>query len=187
VASNAVLDECRIFYTDRMSESIVTAMEVISNRGGIVVFEPSSLGEKSLFDRAVHCATIVKFSGERLGGELLPLISEGDAFGIMTHGAGGLEIVRHGDSIWSAAIANTDVSDTSGSGDMVTVGLLDRLLDVAEDARSLTLECVLDGVARGQRLAAANCSFVGARGLFLEKGAVHARRALSAHGIDADL
>jgi fructokinase len=37
----------------------------------------------------------------------------------------------------------------------------------------------VSGVEAGQRLAAANCGFVGARGLFREKGADYARWVLN--------
>lgn len=165
-AAAAVIETCAVFYADRLSEAIVLAMETVSQQRGIVFFEPSAISDRELFNRAIECATIIKFSSDRLGRDVLPALAGKSSIGIMTHGARGLEVVKGGGHIWSEAVAIPDVKDTSGSGDMVSVGLINHLIETGETADTLTLLTVLKGVRAGQRLAAANCSYLGARGLF---------------------
>jgi fructokinase len=71
-----------------------------------------------------------------------------------------------------------EVVDTCGSGDMVSVGLIDHLVSLRVGRIGLTIEAVVAGARAGQRLAAANCRHVGARGLFTVEGARAARNAL---------
>ena len=44
---------------------------------------------------------------------------------------------------------------------------------------SLSVEDLADGIVAGQRLAAENCAYAGARGLFKERGADYVRRILT--------
>lgn len=63
---------------------------------------------------------------------------------------------------------------------MVTVGIVDRLLQAATKDGALTFASMTEGVRAGQRLAALNCGYVGARGVFQIGGLDAARRALAA-------
>jgi fructokinase len=173
-----LLNACSIFYADRVSEAICDAMEAASAAGAIVHFEPSSRGDEGLFRRALAAADILKFSVDRLPAEAAASLEPG-AFGVVTAGHLGLE-VHHGGSIHRLpAPPAEEVRDTCGAGDMVTLGLLDAILQSGACHRtSLTLDTILAGVRSGQRLAAANCAYVGARGLFRERGAAHVRSML---------
>ncbi|MBY3224367.1 PfkB family carbohydrate kinase [Rhizobium laguerreae] len=164
-AAAAVIEHCAVFYADRLNEAIVSAMETVSRQNGIVFFEPSAISDRDLFNRAIDCATIVKFSSDRLGREILPALAGRSSIAIVTHGARGLEVVRGSEHTWSDADFIPNVKDTSGSGDMVSVGLINHLVEAGQTADTVTFVTVLKGVRAGQRLAAANCSFLGARGL----------------------
>ncbi|MBX9933278.1 MAG: hypothetical protein K2Y56_17375 [Methylobacterium sp.] len=178
-SARPVLSTCRIFYADRVSETICDAMEAAAAGGAIVHFEPSSVSDSKLFERALSIAHIFKYSVDRLAAEAATWL-RADAFSIVTSGRYGLE-VRHAGAVhhceaWSA----DEVRDTCGSGDMVTLGLLDAILQSdACSPEALSVEAILSGVSVGQRLAAANCAYVGARGLFRERGAAHVRSILS--------
>ncbi|MFX7849927.1 hypothetical protein ABTK11_22725, partial [Acinetobacter baumannii] len=64
-------------------------------------------------------------------------------------------------------------------GDMVSVGVIDWLLAHRRgDDEQFSMAEFVRGVEAGQRLAAENCAFVGARGLFRERGADYARSIL---------
>jgi fructokinase len=165
-AAAAVIEKCAVFYADRLSEAIVLAMETVSLRRGIVFFEPSEISDRDLFDRAIDCATIIKFSSDRFTRDFLLDLTLKSSIVIMTHGAKGLEVGKGAKHVWSDAITISEVKDTSGSGDMVSVGLIYHLVETGLTAETVTLLEVLKGVHAGQRLAAANCSFLGARGLF---------------------
>lgn len=177
--ARSVVAACTIFYTDRLSETICEAMEAAAAGGAIVYFEPSKIGDPALFSRALSTAHIFKYAVDRLSPEIATWLRP-DAFSIVTAGSAGLEL-RHGDKVHGCPASAADVvRDTCGSGDMVTLGLIDTILQSGARGPSLlSVETVLTGIVAGQRLAAANCAYVGARGLFREEGAAYARSILA--------
>lgn len=171
-----VLTQCSVFYADRLSASILDAMKAARLSGAIIFFEPSDVDHDELFDEALGLASILKYSVDRLGERLAG--SRHHCVRIVTHGAAGLE-VRHNDSaVWCSAINAPSVLDTCGSGDMVSVGVIDWMLTSGIRAEELSASVLLEGVVAGQRLAAENCAFAGARGLFKHCGPGYAREVL---------
>lgn len=171
-----VLTQCSVFYADRLSTSILDAMRAARLAGAIIFFEPSDIDHDELFDEALGLVSILKYSVDRLGERLASL--RHDCVRIVTHGAEGLE-VRHDDNvIWCSAISAPLVLDTCGSGDMVSVGVIDWMLTSGIRVEELSAAVLLDGIVAGQRLAAENCAFVGARGLFKHCGPSYAREVL---------
>ena len=177
-AAARALASCSVFYADRLSSSILRAMERAHGAGALVYFEPSHV-DNELFEQALALASIVKYSSEQLGSEIDYLVAQSPALAIVTHGADGLEIRKTAHSVWCKAVPASRVADTTGSGDMVSVGLIDWLLCSHHSRGALEIEDLVAGVAAGQRLAAANCAFTGARGVFRDKGATYARSVLS--------
>jgi fructokinase len=158
------LKSVSVFYADRVSESIVLAMEEAKKAGALVFFEPATADEE-LFARAVR----ESLADDDVGHGTIV---------IRTHGSHGLTVSngtlrRHFPSTRAPRVV-----DTCGSGDMVTTGLLDLILKRWHREGSWTFEDVFDGVAVGQRLAALNCAFTGARGLFQAAGAGRVRAML---------
>jgi fructokinase len=105
-----------------------------------------------------------------------PIRSE--AIAIVTFGAEGLEVRQGERTVRCEATPAALVRDTCGSGDMVSVGLIDHMLSLGACHDAPRLDDILSGIVAGQRLAAANCAFSGARGLFKAKGAGVVRRVL---------
>lgn len=174
---------CTIFYADRVSETICDAMEVAAMGGAIVYFEPSGTYDPAQFERALTVAHIVKYSIDRLSADLSTWLSP-NAFSIVTAGNAGLVVRQEAKAHHCPAVAADTVKDTCGSGDMVTLGLIDAILQSDDCGPScLSFETVLAGLRAGQRLAAANCAYIGARGLFRERGAHHARAILASKRI----
>ncbi|WP_299165344.1 PfkB family carbohydrate kinase [uncultured Tateyamaria sp.] len=169
--------QCRIFYADRISDSVLEAMKKARHSGAIVYFEPSAIEENDLFDRALELTSILKYSSDRLGDRLST--SRFDCIHIVTHGAAGLEVRDRQWTRWCASTRAELVKDTCGSGDMVSVGLIDWLLTHHQSSSELSGSELVDGVVAGQRLAAKNCAYAGARGLFKEHGAEFARQILA--------
>ncbi len=133
-----VLSACAVFYTDRLNSSTFRAMQTAAQSGSIVFFEPSAIEDEELFDRAIALSSIVKYSSERLSDRISGLKLRGGAIAVVTHGREGLE-VRHGDErAWCAAIKAPVVRDTCGSGDMVSVGIIDWMLTPAKSQFSGT-------------------------------------------------
>lgn len=178
-SAKPVLNACSVFYTDRLSEAIVDAMKTAADAGAVVYFEPSSVDDEVLFEHALKLTTILKFSSERLSDSVAKCSLSKDAIVIVTHGADGLEVRQDAKSVWRRVVPATVVRDTCGSGDMVSVGVIDWIL-ARRSYRfvSWSLEDLLGGIVAGQRLAAANCAFAGARGLFLRHGPDFARMVL---------
>lgn len=173
------ITSCAIFYTDRLSVAIVEAMETAAKAGSVVYFEPSDVEDEDLFRRALAVTAVLKFSADRLE-SLDDRMRLADALVlIVTHGEAGLEVRRGGERHWCRAYAAPEVRDTCGSGDMVSVGVIDWLLSHPQGASDLPIGEFIKGVEAGQRLAAENCAYVGARGLFRERGPDYARAVLA--------
>ncbi len=173
--ARAVVSNCSVFYADRVSEAIVEAMHAARMAGALVFFEPSDMEETALFEKAVEAANILKFSSDRLDRlDGCPL--DEDAILIVTHGSAGLEVQRRDERHWCRPFMAPAVRDTCGSGDMVSVGVIDWLLELnAPRHAPIDVAMVLPGILAGQLLAAENCAFEGARGLFRHRGAAFAR------------
>jgi fructokinase len=172
--------KCSVFYTDRLSSAIIDAMESAAEAGSIVYFEPSEVTDHELFRRALAVTAVLKFSAERLADLSDDMEPSVDTIVIVTHGQAGLEVRRGGESHWCHSQPASVVRDTCGSGDMVSVGVIDWILSQRYSTYpTFSMGGFVSGVEAGQRLAAANCGFVGARGLFREKGADYARWVLN--------
>lgn len=172
-----MLTHCSIFYADRLSANILEAMRAASAAGAAIFFEPSQLEENELFEEALQLATILKYSEDRLGELLADRLTEG--IRLVTYGAAGLEIFDRCEAIWCAAIDAPTVLDTCGSGDMVSIGLIDWMLNRQFNTTSLKAADLLEGIVAGQHLAAENCAYAGARGLFKIEGANYVREFLN--------
>lgn len=172
-----VLSTCFVFYADRVSPTIIEAMKTASSGGAIIFFEPSDVDQEDLFEAAVQMASIVKYSADRLGARLEATSS--GAIRIVTHGAAGLEIADESGRVWCDAIPAASVLDTCGCGDMVSVGLIDWMIAHRPASKTLHAAGLVGGVVAGQRLAAENCGYAGARGVFKARGAEYARGVLS--------
>jgi fructokinase len=171
-----VLSHCSVFYADRLSESILKAMRTAWSAGAVVFFEPSEIDEENMFGEAMEMVSVLKYSVDRLGDHLSDVSPR--CVRIVTKGAAGLE-VRHGeDAHWCRAVDAPVVLDTCGSGDMVSVGVIDWMISNRIGPDRLTAVDLIGGIVAGQRLAAENCAYAGARGLFRKRGARYVRRML---------
>lgn len=179
------LETASVFYTDRLSPAIVTAMEAAHQAGGIVIFEPASRDDDGLFVRALRTVSILKISDDTVGRELSVSDVRQAPISIQTHGSRGLTVAFRGHGRFCPSHPAPRLIDTCGSGDMVTTGLIDRLLRRWRGKGLWSPNDVLEGVEAGQRLAAVNCAFAGARGVFHAVGAHHVRSALD-RGLDDD-
>jgi fructokinase len=154
-------------------------METASRSGAVVFFEPSAIEDDELFDRAMALCSIVKYSAERLSDQLTRRRLKDGAIAVVTHGADGLEVRQEGIRTWCASVKAPLVRDTCGSGDMVSVGIIDWMLtNYRRGTAQPSLHDFLAGVVAGQRLAAINCAYPGARGIFFHHGADCARSIL---------
>jgi fructokinase len=165
-----VLENCSVFYTDRLTESTLDAMEKAFDSGAVVYFEPPEVQNEEQFVRALKSTSILKYSHDQIGAQIERLEIPNGMIAIATFGSKGLRVAQGGYRTWLEAIPAPIVRDACGSGDMVSVGVIDWI--VAKSTSSFPkLDDLVDGIVAGQRLASANCGFQGARGLFMRHGA----------------
>jgi fructokinase len=158
-----------VFFTDRVSRSIVNLAECCKNNGAVVVFEPSGVGDPTLFAEMIRICDVLKYSDQRAKSFSDLLGDNGAQLEIQTLGDEGLRFLLRGRrkaKTWVALSSyDVEVRDTAGAGDWTTAGLICRLLgDGREALKSLTKANVSEALQCGQALAALNCQFQGARG-----------------------
>jgi sugar/nucleoside kinase (ribokinase family) len=157
------VSRCDVFFFDRASPGTIALAGELSSRGAIVMFEPSSAGDVSMFERAAKTASIIKYSTDRI--KRLPL-SISPHLEIRTLGVDGLQFRIKGGP-WSrlGAIPRSDVIDTSGAGDWLSAGFLTAVADMGRASfLKLGKTKTAEALRHGQALAAWNCGFEGARG-----------------------
>lgn len=175
-AAQSTIQDCAVFYADRLSPAILDAMELAAGGGALVYFEPSETADLAQFQRALAFTTVLKFSSDRLTALEDIINIPAGVIQIVTHGHAGLELRQGQTRKWCGPSTAPSVRDTCGAGDMVSVGLIDWLVrERLSGRRETTVRSLTAGVRAGQRLAAENCAFIGARGLFRERGAAYAR------------
>ncbi len=159
----------RVFFMDRVSRSALKLAEVAANRGAIIYFEPSEIGDPGLFKQALGIANIVKYSSDRVRSLGLDGRQTNIHLEIKTFGGRGL-VCRSpvfGKRAWThmPAIPAPIVKDTCGAGDWCSAGIIaalgaDGLLGLLEASPVR----IAEALRYGQALAAWNCKFDGARG-----------------------
>lgn len=154
-----------IFYVDRLSETTLQALEDASRAGAVVFFEPNAVRDFSLFRRAIPFIDIMKISDDTRS-EIGAMEFEAPPYFITTHGSAGLTLQTPTQTMALPSLIAPRLVDTCGAGDMVTTGLIHALMNAGSKRRSLRIDDVYSGLRMGQWLAALNCAFIGARGLF---------------------
>lgn len=154
------------YYFDRISPATIWLADQARSRGALVVLDVSAGSPRKLFERAVRCTDILKYSHDQMGSVVdripadarLPLIVE-------THGAEGLRFCRRG--AWSRlpAVEAPVLVDAAGSGDWVSAVLIHALVLGRSKWGRFIPAAVLCALRLGQRAAAVNCGYAGARGL----------------------
>jgi sugar/nucleoside kinase (ribokinase family) len=160
------LPKMQVFFFDRVSRAALDLAKKCAETGGIVVFEPSMIGEPRLFSEAINMSHVFKYSQDRISdvhevrGSAEPLIE------IETLGSAGLRYRRRG-RVWKEvdAFSIRRTVDTSGAGDWCTAGILHVLCqDGVHGLQRATDQDALSAVRLGQAMAAWTCQFEGARG-----------------------
>jgi sugar/nucleoside kinase (ribokinase family) len=165
------LESPKVFFLDRVSRAALILAKAFAERGALIFFEPSGVGEPRLFREAYSLAHILKYSHERV--KLLQNMGGGTGppLEIETLGAEGL---RYRSRISGArsdgwerleAYEVVDLRDAAGAGDWCSAGIIHRLGQLGSGgflrARSPQVE---EALRLGQALASWNCGFPGARG-----------------------
>jgi sugar/nucleoside kinase (ribokinase family) len=154
------------FYFDRVSPALLRLAEWVRREGGLVFFEPSSIGDEALFRRAIDTCHVLKYSDERLGSIEDLADARQPALIVRTRGADGLDSRWQGRWSQQAAFKAPQMIDAAGSGDWCSAGLIHVMGQAGASALStLGIVDIERGLRLGQALAALNCAYEGARGL----------------------
>lgn len=162
--------ESEVFFFDRVTVGTVRMAQAARTGGAFVFFEPSSISvDRGLFDAALSCAHVVKYSVDRIGEPLDHCLSLGFVE-IQTLGARGLRFRKHSlapDWVDLPSLRTSAVADTSGAGDWCTAGFLHALFALREatERRDLGYNDIYCALRLGQSIAALSVGHVGARGM----------------------
>jgi fructokinase len=167
----AATSYAQVYFFDRATPGGILLAKACAERGALVVFEPSSVGNPVLFRQAWETSHVVKYSHERLR-ELPEVGVEGiPRLQVETLGESGLRYRRvsgngrTGRWVDMKAFQLESICDTAGSGDWCTAGFIDRAgREGAEGFQRMTDSDLREAFRYGQALAAWNCGFEGARG-----------------------
>ncbi|RLI77255.1 carbohydrate kinase [Archaeoglobales archaeon] len=164
-------DKPSVFYFDRVSKATIELAKEFTKRGAVIVFEPSTIKNKKLFQEALGLCHILKYSSQQLsklrkiGSRPIPILE------IETLGSKGLRYrvkIDSKSSEWKfmESYKLGPIKDTAGAGDWCTAGILQTLCQngMVGFRELLTSQYLEFGLKFGQALAAFNCMFEGARG-----------------------
>jgi fructokinase len=158
-----------VFFVDRISKSALTLAETYRSKGTVIVFEPQRADESKLFKGLLAQSSVVKYSHERIDELAIDALSH-TLLEVQTLGRGGIRFRIHGAGerekwLHLQAEPVAALKDAAGSGDWLTAGLIHSLWGSGRStARDVSPQDLQQALNIGQRLAAWNCSFVGARG-----------------------
>jgi len=162
----------QVFFFDRVNRGSLILAQRAAELGALVMFEPSSVGDPSLFREAWELAHVVKYSHERLA-DLPDALEFGSnlLLQVETLGADGLryraKFGKRATSPWKMleAFNAPTLIDAAGAGDWCSAGLLHRLGRNGVDGFLAVKPSDVESALRyGQALAAWSCGFIGARG-----------------------
>ncbi len=161
----------KILFLDRVSRGALILAKACVEKGAIVFFEPSGVGEPQLFSEMIELAHIIKYSHERSRSFQGRWKEANPVLEIETLGDEGLryrsKIIGAQTQGWERLDAYKALAlrDTAGAGDWCSAGIIHKLaqkgLRGLLQIRHSQLE---EGLKFGQVLAAWNCSYEGARG-----------------------
>jgi fructokinase len=166
------LDQPKVFFFDRVSRGSLVLARAAAERGAVVIFEPSGIGNPTLFREAWEVAHVVKYSHERLH-ELPPDVesASGERLQVETLGPEGLRYRSRLPGCrlrsWQRleAIPVEHMKDAAGAGDWCTAGIIHKLAQAGtKSLRHVDDAGLRDSIRYGQALAAWTCGFEGARG-----------------------
>src|ERR1700685_1043195 len=162
------LKDSFVLFIDRVSPSSLALARQAVEENIVVFFEPPSASDDKNFRALLDCATIVKYSHDRI--DELDTAGSRRLLEIQTMGRGGLrfrtKLADFGDH-WHHLDAQPilNLIDSAGAGDWLSVGLIQSACQGGLRRLSkLSRTALLRSLALGQSLAAWNCGFIGARG-----------------------
>jgi sugar/nucleoside kinase (ribokinase family) len=168
-------------FLDRVSPGALRIAAWAREKGALIVFEPSSIGDERQFQKAVDLCHVLKYSHDRLGhlrdlgGAQSPQII------VETLAENGLKVRWRSQWTELRAFQAPRFKDGAGSGDWCSAGLI-HIIGTKGSAIFDTLQKprLLAALRFGQALAAINCGYEGARGAMFALSRDQMAKALTA-------
>lgn len=164
-------DSPSVFFFDRVSRAAIDLAQVFSEKGAVIVFEPSGSSDPRLFREALRLCHVLKYSSQRAHAFSDLLKSSAAWLEIETLGEDGLRYKTTLPLCHQSGWTNVtgfdveEVKDAAGSGDWCTAGVLSKLAQHGQAGFAVTSQASLDSALRyGQALSAWNCRFASPRG-----------------------
>ena len=165
-----------LFFLDRADSITIELAASAQERGAVVMFEPSYYSNSRHFTMALKLSNIVKYSTQRMGQCMEPLLRDIGAtprLVVETLDGGGLRYKTRSrepsKSVWlhQGPFLVDHPIDQAGAGDWCSAGLISRILTGGTPYRWRD-RTIRRALAFGQALAAASILFEGPRG-YIEK------------------
>lgn len=165
------LPQPQVFFFDRVSRAALDLAKYYVEEGGVVFFEPISIGNPEHFQEALEISHIVKYSQDRLSEkDIIPRIDK-TILVIETMGDLGLRYLNRCGQPSSQKWVTLrpfhvrQVRDSAGSGDWCTAGLIHMLASQGlAGFQNLQPAELTNAMQFSQALGAWNCMYEGARG-----------------------
>lgn len=160
-----------VFYFDRINRSSIELAKHYKEKGAVIFFEPSSLGDHKTFEECLKVADIIKFSSEQICNYEFLYPKQRVPLEIVTFGKEGLRyrFNHHLKSKKWTSLSGYKISyvvDAAGSGDWFSAGLISKIThNGLKGFKNHNGELISEALKYGQALGALNCFFDGARGL----------------------
>lgn len=161
----------KIFFLDRVSRGALILATACSEKGAVVVFEPSCAGEPRLVREALEICHVLKYSHEHKKYLNEVYAAANPLLEVETLGQQGLRYRSRVSSCktkgWQRlkAYEVSQFKDAAGAGDWCTAGIIHQIGRHGLAGLQKLADNELKDVLRfGQTLAAWNCRFEGARG-----------------------
>ncbi len=160
----------KLFYFDRINRGAIELAKYSREKGALVFFEPSSIGNIKLFKECLETSDIVKFSTDRIKNYSKIFPKQQTILEIQTCGKDGLLYrfnINKKSRKWKKLnpYKITNLIDSGGAGDWCSAGIIYKL---GGKARKSFLQKdekqIIESLQFGQILGAINCLFDGARG-----------------------
>jgi fructokinase len=158
-----------VFFFDRLSRSALLLAQHCRERGALIIFEPSGVGDRALLTKALSLSHVLKYSHDRLGGQIDARMTKELLLEMETFGQEGIRFrssLPRATTGWKQIDAYPVelLKDAAGAGDWFTAVLIHQLGRrglrgfVATARRRL-----LTALSLAQAAAAWNCGFEGPR------------------------
>jgi fructokinase len=158
-----------VFYFDRLTPGILTLANEYKERGALIIFEPSSIGDKQKFIEAIKIVDILKFSNQRIVNYKELYVDSVIPLEIETLGEKGIKYrCNFLDKKWHTLTAYKieNIIDSSGAGDWTTSGIIYYIeKKYTGQLNIMSKSDIEESLNFAQKLGALSCTFVGARGL----------------------